>query len=69
MTELDLIKEFDKLMSHLNGEENSMAEEFREYLMSAVYVIQTRFGGPIDMAALHMVHKSTGYYDKDKEHD
>lgn len=32
----DLVKEFDKLMSHLNGEENSMAEEFREMLVAVV---------------------------------
>lgn len=32
MSELDLLKKFDELMSHLNGEENSMAEEFREAL-------------------------------------
>ena len=32
MSELDLLKKFDELMSHLNGEENSLAEEFREAL-------------------------------------
>lgn len=28
-----LLKMFDSLMSHLNSEENSMAEEFREELV------------------------------------
>lgn len=32
MSELDLLKKFDELMSLLNGEEKSMAEEFREAL-------------------------------------
>lgn len=32
MSEMDLLKRFDELMSHLNSEENSMAEEFREAL-------------------------------------
>lgn len=32
MSELDLLKKFDELTSLLNGEENSMAEEFREAL-------------------------------------
>lgn len=32
MSELYLLKKFDELMSHLNGEENSLAEEFREAL-------------------------------------
>ncbi|AGD81059.1 hypothetical protein CLBP1_5.8 [Escherichia phage CLB_P1] len=32
MSELDLLKKFDELMSHLNGEENPRAEEFREAL-------------------------------------
>lgn len=26
---MSILKKFDQLMSHLNGEENSMAEEFR----------------------------------------
>lgn len=29
---MSILKKFDRLMSHLNGEENSMAEEFREEL-------------------------------------
>lgn len=29
-----ILQKFDQLMSHLNGEENSMAEEFREELES-----------------------------------
>lgn len=37
MSELDLLKKFDELMSHLNGEENSMAEEFREALAAKLY--------------------------------
>lgn len=28
----ELLKKFDQLMSHLNGEENGMAEEFRKAL-------------------------------------
>ena len=28
----ELVHMFDQLMSHLNGEDNSMAEEFRERL-------------------------------------
>lgn len=32
MSEPYLLKKFDELMSHLNGEENSLAEEFREAL-------------------------------------
>lgn len=32
MSEMYLLKKFDELMSHLNGEENSLAEEFREAL-------------------------------------
>lgn len=29
-----ILEQFDQLMSHLNGEENSMAEEFRKALES-----------------------------------
>lgn len=29
---MSILNKFDQLMSHLNGEENSMAEEFREAL-------------------------------------
>ena len=29
---MSILKKFDQLMSHLNGEENSMAEEFRAEL-------------------------------------
>lgn len=29
---MSIVKKFDQLMSHLNGEDNSMAEEFRTEL-------------------------------------
>lgn len=29
---MSIVKKFDQLMSHLNGEDNSMAEEFRAEL-------------------------------------
>ena len=29
---MSILKKFDQLMSHLNGEDNSMAEEFRAEL-------------------------------------
>jgi cytochrome c556 len=29
---MSILNKFDQLMSHLNGEDNSMAEEFREAL-------------------------------------
>ncbi|AWY03148.1 putative tail spike protein [Cronobacter phage GW1] len=37
---MSLLKRFDDLMSHLNGEDNSLAEEFREALSEAVEDLQ-----------------------------
>lgn len=33
---MNLLKKFDELMSHLNGEENDMAEKFRKALVAHI---------------------------------
>lgn len=76
MSELDLLKKFDELMSHLNGEENSMAEEFREALAAKLDRAaddklwrECLEGGGVDNWSGFYVSLSEGGYYKEDDDD
>lgn len=75
MSELYLLKKFDELMSHLNGEEDSLAEEFREAL-SAELDLATDDGlwreclesrGVDNWSGFHEALSEGGYYKEDDD--
>lgn len=50
---MTILKRFDALMSHLNGEENGMAEEFRAELVEITKTVQDAHAPNFDYEEEH----------------
>ena len=75
MSEPYLLIKFDELMSHLNGEENSLAEEFREALSAELDRAAAdrlwreclEAGGVDNWSGYHEALSEGGYYKEDDD--